>query len=160
MPAKKEVIVKSASKNASTSKRLYRSQDERVIAGVAGGLAQYFDLDPIIPRILFVLLTLANGAGLITYLILWVILPKKSAIGGVSEKVMKENVEEIKDKAEEMVGDFRHFADQEGSRFRHLFGWGLLTLGGLLILRRLGILAPGLWGPMVLIVMGLLVLVR
>ena len=73
---------------------------------------------------------------------------------------MRENMAEIKGKAEVVVGEARNLADQEGGRFRPMIGWGLLVLGGLLILRRLGILAPGLWGPAILVVLGALVLIR
>jgi phage shock protein C len=49
-------------------KRLYRSRRHRVIAGVCGGIADYFDLDPAIVRILWILFTVAGGAGLLTYI--------------------------------------------------------------------------------------------
>lgn len=65
---------KSAPKLA-TPKRLYRSNTDRMIAGVAGGFAEYFNLDPAIIRILFVLLLLFEGGGLVIYLILWLVLP-------------------------------------------------------------------------------------
>ena len=56
-------------------KRLMRSQDQ-MVAGVAAGLAEYFDIDPTIVRLLFVVLTLAGGPGLLLYLILWIIMPE------------------------------------------------------------------------------------
>ncbi|MGI5836942.1 MAG: PspC domain-containing protein [Chloroflexota bacterium] len=57
-------------------KRLYRSRDQRMIAGVAGGIAEYFDVDPTLVRIIFVLLALPGFfPGLLFYLILWVIIP-------------------------------------------------------------------------------------
>jgi phage shock protein C len=60
-----------------SDKKLMRSQD-RMIAGVAGGLAEYFDTDPTLIRILFVLLTLLGfgGLGIITYIVLWIIMPE------------------------------------------------------------------------------------
>ncbi len=47
-----------------------------MIAGVCGGLADYFGIDPTIVRIIFVVLALAGGPGILIYLALWVILPK------------------------------------------------------------------------------------
>jgi phage shock protein C len=48
-----------------------------MIAGVCGGLAEYFGIDPVIPRIIFVILVLPGGLpGLVPYLILWVVLPE------------------------------------------------------------------------------------
>lgn len=57
-------------------KRLYRSPDSRVLAGVCGGLGTYFKIDPVIVRIIFVLIFFANGVGLLAYLILWIAVPK------------------------------------------------------------------------------------
>lgn len=57
------------------NKRLYRSAKSKVFGGVAGGIAEYFDIDPIIIRLLFVIIALAGGGGAIVYLILWIALP-------------------------------------------------------------------------------------
>src|SRR5215210_4760759 len=56
-------------------RRLTRSSSDKVLGGVAGGLGRYFDIDPIIFRIGFVVLTLAGGAGAIAYLAAWVLVP-------------------------------------------------------------------------------------
>lgn len=55
-------------------KRLTRSQHDRMIAGVAGGLAEYMNLDPVIIRFLFVLLTISTGWGILLYIILALIM--------------------------------------------------------------------------------------
>jgi len=60
-----------------SEKRLVRSSNEKMVAGVAGGLADYFDIDPVIVRLGFVALTLMNGIGFVAYLILMVILPEE-----------------------------------------------------------------------------------
>ena len=57
-------------------KRIYRSSKERVIAGVCGGLGEYFDKDPVLFRILFVLVTLIFGFGVLAYLVMWISMPK------------------------------------------------------------------------------------
>jgi phage shock protein C len=56
-------------------KRLQRSRTEKMIGGVCGGLADYFTVDPTIVRVLWVLLALLGGAGILLYVILWVIMP-------------------------------------------------------------------------------------
>src|SRR5512132_1361263 len=56
-------------------RRLTRSSSDKVLAGVAGGRGRYFDIDPIIFRIGFVVLTLAGGAGVLAYLAAWVLVP-------------------------------------------------------------------------------------
>jgi phage shock protein C len=56
-------------------KRLYRSRSDRKIAGVCGGLGAYLGIDPVIPRLIWVVLALAAGAGLLAYLIAWLVIP-------------------------------------------------------------------------------------
>jgi phage shock protein C len=57
------------------NKRLYRSKTDRMIGGVCGGLAVYFNIDPTIVRLVMVLLALAGGPGLVLYLIMMLITP-------------------------------------------------------------------------------------
>ena len=56
-------------------KRLVRIQKDKKIAGVCAGIAVYFNIDPTIVRLLWIALTLAGGAGIILYLIAWIIMP-------------------------------------------------------------------------------------
>ena len=62
---------------SNVSRRLYRSQDERMLGGVAGGLAEYFDIDPTLVRLAFVFASLYIGFGLLPYIILWIVVPKE-----------------------------------------------------------------------------------
>lgn len=59
-----------------TKKRLYRDVDDVVVAGVASGLAKYFDIDPVIVRIIFFISIFFNGLGLFIYIVLWLVVPK------------------------------------------------------------------------------------
>lgn len=59
------------------TKRLYRSRRNRMIGGVAGGLAEYLDTDPTIIRLAFALSILLGGAGIIAYLIMWIVMPEE-----------------------------------------------------------------------------------
>ena len=56
-------------------KRLVRSSTDNKIAGVCGGLADYFDIDPMIIRLVWVILFFCGGTGGLAYLILWIVLP-------------------------------------------------------------------------------------
>lgn len=57
------------------TKKLYRSQHDKMLSGVCGGLAEYFDIDPIIPRLGFIILLLPGGLpGLIPYIIMTIVL--------------------------------------------------------------------------------------
>lgn len=58
-----------------TNARLYRDSRNQVIGGVAAGLGRYFNIDPVLVRILFVLLALFGGGGLIIYILLWIFVP-------------------------------------------------------------------------------------
>jgi len=59
------------------AKRLYRSRTNRMIAGVAGGMAEYFGIDPTLVRLIWVLLLIPGGVpGFLPYVILWIVVPK------------------------------------------------------------------------------------
>jgi phage shock protein C len=58
------------------NRRLYRSTHDHMVGGVCGGLAEYFGLDPVLVRLGFVAVTLAGGAGVLAYLILWLVVPE------------------------------------------------------------------------------------
>ncbi|MCX6770435.1 MAG: PspC domain-containing protein [Candidatus Micrarchaeota archaeon] len=57
-------------------KKLYRSKKNRMFAGVCGGIAEYFGIDPMLVRLLFVLAGFAGSAGLIIYLVVWFMIPE------------------------------------------------------------------------------------
>ncbi len=60
-----------------TSKKLFRSSTNKVIAGVCGGIGEYFDIDPTIVRIVWALFIVIGGMGVLAYLIMWLIMPKQ-----------------------------------------------------------------------------------
>jgi phage shock protein C len=60
----------------SQPKKLYRSRNDRMIAGVCGGLAEYFNIDSTWVRLLFIILFLLGGSALLVYIIMWIIVPK------------------------------------------------------------------------------------
>jgi phage shock protein C len=61
----------------SQTRKLYRSKSDRMLGGVCGGLAEYFNTDATLIRLLFVLLTVLGGAGPIIYLAMWIIVPNQ-----------------------------------------------------------------------------------
>ncbi len=58
--------------------KLYRSEKNRILGGVCGGLGLYLDIDPNILRILWVLFSLFYGIGILAYIVAWLILPGES----------------------------------------------------------------------------------
>lgn len=62
------------------NKKLYRSRRNKVLGGVCGGLGEYFEVDPVLIRVLFVFLTFFNASGILLYLLLLIILPQEPII--------------------------------------------------------------------------------
>jgi phage shock protein C len=60
-----------------STRKLYRSKTDRKLAGVCGGLAQYFNIDATLIRVLFVVLAVLGGSGLVLYVALWIIVPNE-----------------------------------------------------------------------------------
>ena len=66
--------------NQSTpEKKLRRSSAQRMIAGVCGGLAEYFNVDPILIRLVFVVLAFMGAGGVLLYIVLWIIMPEDAS---------------------------------------------------------------------------------
>ena len=63
--------------DTSPSKKLYRSRNNRYIAGVCGGLGEYFGIDPTIVRLLFALLMFVFLSTLVIYIVMWLIVPEQ-----------------------------------------------------------------------------------
>jgi phage shock protein C len=82
------------------TKRILRSRSERMIAGVCGGLAAYFNIDPLIVRLGFALLAMMNGVGIMLYLLLWLLLPNEDSVAADSRGQVRENVDEMRATAE------------------------------------------------------------
>lgn len=61
-----------------TTKRLKRSNADKMMAGVCGGLANYFDLDTTLIRLAFAFAAIFAGTGILIYLVMWIIVPKES----------------------------------------------------------------------------------
>lgn len=70
-------IDESPSPEKTAYRRLYRSPTQKVLGGVCGGLAEYFNIDVAIVRVLWILFTLAGGAGFLAYVLCWIIIPLK-----------------------------------------------------------------------------------
>jgi phage shock protein PspC (stress-responsive transcriptional regulator) len=88
--------------------RMYRDPDRRIIGGVCAGIAAYWNLDPLIPRIIFVALMLAGGLGLLIYLILWIVLPEaKTTAQKIEMKGEPVNIHNIKESVKEEFNNVR-----------------------------------------------------
>lgn len=90
------MVVRELHLAAKPSKKLYRAQQKRVIAGISEGLGEFFKADPNAFRVLFSFLALVFGLGVVLYLILWVLLPSASMINQDELQVISGNIQEIK----------------------------------------------------------------
>ena len=61
-------------------KKLYRSDTNKVISGVCGGLGDYFEIDPVMVRVIAVILALAHGVAIVAYIVAWIIVPKRESL--------------------------------------------------------------------------------
>src|SRR5690606_5927104 len=79
------------------SKKLYRDENEKVIGGVCSGLANYFGIDVVVVRILFVILVVTFGVGILPYIILWIAVPSSAntTIGARRKKLYRDTDDRI-----------------------------------------------------------------
>jgi phage shock protein PspC (stress-responsive transcriptional regulator) len=95
--AEAETSFQSQSSTTGQPKRLYRDENDKVFGGVCSGLANYFGIDVVVMRIIFVILAVSFGFGLIPYLILWVAVPSTATkeIGGMRKKLYRDGDDKI-----------------------------------------------------------------
>lgn len=103
------------------TRRLYRSRDDKMLGGVAGGLAQYLGVDSVLIRLAFVALVLAGGAGVLIYLIGWLIIPVEGGAHAPADPIAYEPAPAS--------------PPSRGTQMaRVVFGSILIVVGGLLLL--------------------------
>jgi len=117
-----------------TQKKLTRSMSNRKIAGICGGLGEYFNVDPLVFRIIFLVLLCGGGTGLLLYLVLWIIMPEDPILIS-SGNAKKSNFEEVME--ETIDGVFVGSSNKKCRRHNSGVFWGLLFVAfGLLWLGR------------------------
>jgi phage shock protein C len=84
--------------------RLYRSKENKVIGGVCGGIGEYFDIDPVWVRLVFVLLIFADGIGILAYLIAWIMIPKNPEQKEMKKTKAEVVAEKVTTKVEKVAG--------------------------------------------------------
>lgn len=136
------------------NKRLYRSEKNRIVAGVCGGLGQYFAVDPVLVRLAFALLMVFKfWLGLIAYILAAVLIPEK----GSNDDVLEAEVVD-------------HPYSQEDSGSRRRLAIALISVGGGLLLFRFAPRIPGMsryinifklsYWPLALIALGVWLIIR
>ncbi|MFA6522037.1 MAG: PspC domain-containing protein [Patescibacteria group bacterium] len=69
-------------------KKLYRSKKDRILFGVCGGLAEFFGIDATLVRVIFIILALVHGIGILVYLALWLLVPEKHEVGQPAAEIV------------------------------------------------------------------------
>jgi phage shock protein C len=77
-------------------KKIYRSRNNKIIAGVCGGVGEYLEVDPVLVRLVWGVLFIFGGIGLLAYLVAWMIVPSTDVFTGSSAKPNEEKVSEIR----------------------------------------------------------------
>lgn len=119
-----------------TNKKLYRNEDGALIAGICGGLADYFDVDVTLIRVIFVLLLIGGGSGFLIYLVLWLITPVK----GEEETDFKEEAGELVEKTVKKTKTMAKEIKKEikfQKRSGGFLGIVLMMLGVLILLEKI-----------------------
>lgn len=141
------------------SKHLYRPKKNRILFGVAQGLGEYFDIDPVIIRILFVVLAIWGGSGIVLYIIGIFLIPDEN------KDSVQDEIEEIKKKHNDRHHDKTVYNTTESYKKRQhdssiVFGLIILLVGVIFLFNNF---LPwfgwkNLW-PIILILFGILIIV-
>jgi phage shock protein PspC (stress-responsive transcriptional regulator) len=142
-----------------------------MLGGVCGGLGEYFNIDPTLVRIVYILVTIATGVllGIGLYIVLWLIVPSEASVGKSIRESMRENVDEMaqsaRDISNEVQATLRRSPPEGTHRIERaaLAGLILVAVGVLFLLANLDLLGWLRWArfwPLILIVIGLVLLLR
>lgn len=143
--------------------RVYRSLKNRVIAGVAGGLAEYFDVDVVLVRLLWVIAVFAGGGGIPAYIIAWIVIPEENRKYKKSVEIGEDGEDyEAKVEPGDAANDEEVYRDKQDAGIRRQRNFGLLLIGlGILFLIRQfsGYFFHYFW-PLLLVALGIFLLLR
>ena len=135
--------------------RLMRSETEKMIAGVCGGIAAYLGIDAVFVRLAFLLLCFASGIGILLYLVLMIIMPSESNFEQPASKIVQDNIDQFGD-------DLSHGIKRARSHPQgRTMAAGLLIVFGLFLLfDNLGWLSSGVFWALALIGVGFYLIIR
>ena len=137
------------------NKKLYRSETNKILGGVCGGLGEYLGIDPVFVRLFFVFLGFAEGIAILIYIALWIFIPKARTEGDV----------QISDRVQSMGDDVRQAVREPHPHAGLIIGVALILLGIVSLFENLNIewlnwLDYGIIWPLLLIVGGIVWIFR
>lgn len=145
-----------------TPKRFTRSNSDKVIAGVCGGLGSYFEVDSTVFRIIFVVATFFGGFGLLLYVILALLVPAEDQTPDEPIKKVKEVAAQMSKTVESVAQEAKTKVERRGGD-KGWYGLLLVLAGVLFLLGNFGFfdwVDAGKFWPMILILLGLFVIAR
>ena len=148
-------------------KKFYRSRTDKVLAGVCGGLAEYFNTDPILVRLLFLALIIVAGGGVLAYIIIWIITPEKPLdlsqfqSSSTMENKQSSNEEPQSSQEKSKNDPFNYPPRRHRDRGNLIGGLVLITLGVLFLADEFipNVSFTDLW-PVILVVIGIGLLIN
>ncbi|HAZ30971.1 TPA: hypothetical protein DCY65_05345 [Candidatus Acetothermia bacterium] len=146
-------------------RRLYRSRSDALLGGVCGGIAVHLGVDPTLVRIVFAVLAVVSGIGILIYVLLWLIVPREGETEPTPRDTVRSGAEEIADRAKEFGEEVRTAVARRDVSSAMVVAGVLIFLGVTLLLRNLGfwwawwLRFDVLW-PLALIAIGLALLWR
>jgi len=141
------------------ARTLTRDPARAVLGGVAAGFGRYLDVDPVLVRLAFVILSFANGLGLLLYLASWALIPKEGGAAAVGLAGVEGAFAGAREAAEEAGRAISRSAEDAGGA-RLVIGYGLIALGVVLLLHNLDWIRWPHWArfevlwPLILVGMG------
>lgn len=138
-----------------SEQRLIRSESDKIIAGVCGGIAAYLKIDPLLVRIAFLLLIPASGSGPLLYLILMVIMPRESHLETAPRDYAHENLSSLGKTMNERIVRL-----SEPDSRPLTVGAALVILGAIFLLNNFGWFNAGIFAAFLLVVAGVYILLR
>jgi len=146
-------------------RRLTRSQTNRMIGGVCGGLGEYLGIDATFVRLFFVLLAFGEGAGVLIYFVLWMILPVEGSPQGDIGANVNRGAQEVSERARELGESLRQGPGASSQQISLIVGGALILVGAIYLIDNLNLAWLGwlrfnvLW-PAMLILGGVILLLR
>ena len=135
-------------------RNLRRSKEHKIIAGVCGGIAEYFETDPVLVRLIFLAIALMAGSGVVLYLLLIVVIPEHGEKTSIVEKELGKLKEDFN--REEMP---KRKHDEHYSHTKGVFGFFLIIIGLMVLMDNFfpELHVSSFW-PMILIFLGLTIM--
>ncbi|HRY60360.1 MAG TPA: PspC domain-containing protein [Patescibacteria group bacterium] len=147
------------------SKTLFRSKKDRIFLGVCGGLAEFFDMDSTLVRVIFVLLILFSGVGIIIYILLAIFVPEEDAVDAKEPEIkekLKDFGQDVKDKVNDIAKEIKtQNREIDYSKTRNIVAVILIFIGvGLLLQQFLNWNIWDIFLPLIIILLGVAIIFK